>query len=48
MICRKQATIYRVTKKGHTYLCDNPDCDFECLVRYGVIKETVSIKKEDK
>ena len=38
-ICRRQATIYRVTRQGHTYLCNNPQCDFELLMRRGVIRK---------
>ncbi len=40
-ICRKQATIYRVTSFRHTYLCDSSKCDFMILVKHGIIAEDI-------
>ena len=38
-ICKKQAMIYRVTKRGHTYLCNSGKCDFMILIKHGIITE---------
>lgn len=46
LICKKQATTYRLTRNSFYYICDRKRCSRKVLIKAGIL-EGINIKRRD-